>query len=239
MTETFTAERHPVRAALEAGQCDDAAFDGLYTGRVRDVSKHFWTPVAVAGRVSSLLSQLGASRVLDVGAGAGKFCNAAAPMSPQLTFVGVEQRGDLVATARSTTRLLGLANVCHVHANVTEVSWTGFDALYFYNPFGENLNLSDADCVDDAVELSSQRYMSEVAWAEHRLASLAVGTIVVTYHGFGGGVPASFDLIREESCGTDRLRVWMKSASRRLGCWHELHGGGVRRGRLFTFRARA
>jgi len=227
------APRHPIRRALEAGEYDDELFDELYSGRIRDASACFWTPVAVACRAATLLARLGASRVLDVGSGPGKFCIAGAAVRPKLTFTGIEQRADLVAAARTTSRRLGLDNASFELGEVTCMDWDAFDGFYFFNPFGENLHSPDEDHFDDAVELSGGRYLREIAWVEHRLATLVPGSIVATYHGFGGRVPASYDLVAEEPCGTNRLRIWVKSGAWRAGWWRELYGGGVQRGRFF------
>lgn len=43
-----------------------------------------------------------------------------------------------------------------------------------------------------------------------KLAKLAVGTRVVTYHGFGGDFPRGYRCERIEKSGTDRLEQWVK-----------------------------
>jgi predicted RNA methylase len=230
---------NPIRARLQSpsGRRDDRAFDAIYPRRIRRASRGFWSPLAVACRAAELFDRHGVRRVLDVGSGPGKFCLAAALISPAIAFTGVEHRPHLVAAARRAASDLQVTNATFVHANATEVAWDAFDGFYFYNPFGENLFGDDDDRFDRTVELSGDRYMLEVHWTERRLSRLAVGSVVATYHGFGGRVPAAFELAHEESCGTDRLRIWVKTEAGQPGpaFWRELHEGGVKRGRFFDF----
>lgn len=214
---------------------DDRAFDAHYGGRSDELGYHYWTSLGVATRVADLLLRRGARRVLDVGSGPGKFCLAAAASCPTLTFTGVEQRRELVTLASAAAESLALGNVEFVHGNVFDVDWTSYDALYFFNPFGENLYAHAADRFDDTVELSGARYIREIRRAETSLADLRAGVIVVTYHGFGGAIPGSFDLVEEEPFGIPDLRVWLKTAANNPGseCWRELGSRGVRRGRFF------
>jgi SAM-dependent methyltransferase len=214
---------------------DDGAFDAYYGGRADELGYHYWTPIGVATRVAHLLRRLGSRRVLDVGAGPGKFCVAAAATCPTMTFTGVEQREELVTLASAAARNLGLGNVELVHGDVFDVDWESYDALYFFNPFGENLYVHPGDRFDDKVELSGARFIREIRRAEAALEGLREGTILVTYHGFGGAIPGSFDLLKEEPFGIRALRVWIKTAryNPRSECWRELSLGGVRRGRFF------
>ncbi len=77
---------------MDLNRSDDALFDAMYPEAIRLVSRRFWTPIAVAQRAAELLRGAGARRILDVGAGLGKFVLAAARAAPELDFVGVEQR---------------------------------------------------------------------------------------------------------------------------------------------------
>jgi hypothetical protein len=48
------------------------------------------------------------------------------------------------------------------------------------------------------------------------------GTYLVTYNGFGGKVPDSFELLRAKPTGESLLRLWRKSRVRsRGGHWLE------------------
>jgi SAM-dependent methyltransferase len=193
----------------DPNRSDDALFDAMYPEEIQLVSRRFWTPVAVAQRAAELLRGAGARRVLDVGAGVGKFVLAAALAEPELDFVGVEQRPHLVEVARRARRTLGIANA-HFHiAEATTVSWRRFDAFYFFNSLAENL-FDEEDRLDDCVELTHERFAREVLRVECTLRRAPLGTLVATYHGLSGRIPACYDPEASEPAGTDRLRLWRK-----------------------------
>jgi predicted RNA methylase len=205
-----------LRSGLARGTIDDAAFDALYAEPIRSRSGSFWTPVAVATRAAELLAIHGARRIVDVGSGAGKFCLTAACVCPDLDFVGIEQRADLVAAACLAQACLCVDNVLFLQGDATIAPWAQFDGLYLYNPFGENLCEED-ERMDHAVELSTARYMTDVRRVAAALTTATVGTCVVTYHGFGGPIPLGFELVHAERAHTDWLRLWVKRRPRAIG----------------------
>ncbi len=101
---SFTRARQ-VRAELVAAilrrgrSVPDETFDEIYPEAIRRVSPAHWTPIRVAARVVELLALPPSAHVLDVGAGAGKFCIAVAAMSGARVR-GVEREPELVAVAR-------------------------------------------------------------------------------------------------------------------------------------------
>jgi hypothetical protein len=200
-------------ALPEVCPAEDILFDAVYPTTVQLISSRFWTPVAVAQRAASLLRAAGARRVLDVGAGVGKFVLVAASSVPELDFVGIEQRAYLVEMARSARLRLGIPNARFHVADVTAVPWDGFDAFYFYNPFAENLFV-ERNCIDDRVELTKQRFVRDVLCVEHALRTAPMGSLAVTYHGSSGRIPGCYDLLTSERSGTDWLRLWAKRRER-------------------------
>jgi predicted RNA methylase len=78
----------------------DGDFDVWLPEEAQVHSRRFWTPVGVALRVTRWLSEVGASSVLDVGSGAGKFCVVGA-LGSALRFVGIEHRAHLVDASRA------------------------------------------------------------------------------------------------------------------------------------------
>lgn len=187
----------------------DRDFDCIYPPTVREVSDVFWTPVAVAREAALWLTRGGRARVLDVGAGVGKFCLVGAAVAPETTFVGIEHRPHLVAIAREAARTCGLHNVLMVQGEMDVAPWRDFDAFYMFNPFDEN-NFSTGAQLDGSVELSTKRYLRDVRFTEQCLGQAAVGTRVVTYHGFGGVMPVEYRLEHEQPHGMDFLRFWIK-----------------------------
>ncbi len=196
----------------------------------------FWTPLAVARRAAALLAAHGARRVLDIGAGPGKFCLGAGAAEPSLSFTGVEHRPELVEVAASLAARWGLGNVHFEVGDATERAWELHDGLYFFNPFGENLFGDPSEYLDDTVELSCRRFQRDIERTEGLLVDAAVGTVVATYHGFGGRIPTSYELVQAERCGTNWLRMWVKreEGNPSQTGWRELYYGGIRRTRFFN-----
>lgn len=203
------AEVALLREDLHYGPVDDGVFDALYAAPLRARSQQYWTTTDVARQAAFLFARHNARRVLDIGSGPGKFCLVAACARPDLEFTGVEHRAHLVEAARAAARRLDLHNVRFFQADATDPAWFGFDGFYLNNPFAENLYSVD-DHFDDTVELSRRRFMDDVERVIRCLASVATGTCVVTYNGFGGPIPSTFELVHAERAGYDWLRLWVK-----------------------------
>jgi predicted RNA methylase len=173
----------------------DWAFDRFLPPSLGVVSERFWTPLAVATRVAAWFDDFGVETVVDIGAGAGKFCVATA-LASGCAFVGIEQRPRLVRTARHLARLFRVEDRVHfLHGAFGDDELPLADAYYLYDPFGEN-RFVRSEHLDEDVELSDDRYSREVKAFESFLAEARVGTLVVTYDGFGGEVPQSFEDVR-------------------------------------------
>jgi predicted RNA methylase len=207
----MVAQKALVTAALRRGSLvHDALFDRVYPLHVQRVSRQFWTPVDVAIAASRWLAEIGCLAPLDVGAGAGKFCIVAS-LSMGRAVTGLEHRADLVDVARSAAAAYGAQVEC-VHGSLESIDAAQFDALYFFNPFAENL-FDASDRLDDAVELSEARCFRDLATVERWLDTAPRGTCIVTYHGFGGRIPATYEIARTSRMGSDHLRLWVKRQS--------------------------
>jgi len=204
----MVAQKALVTDTLRRGDLvHDALFDRVYPLQVRRVSRHFWTPVDVAVAASRWLAEIGCRATLDVGAGAGKFCIVASLAMGQ-TVTGLEHRADLVDVARIAAAAYGAQVEC-VHGSLEAIDASRFDALYFFNPFAENL-FDASERLDDAVELSEKRCFRDLTTVERWLDAAREGTCIVTYHGFGGRIPATYELARTSRKGGDHLRLWVK-----------------------------
>jgi hypothetical protein len=191
---------------LRNGQpIDDEDFDWLYPADVAAHAALHWTPVEVAVRAARHLAPTSEARVLDVGCGPGKFCLVGA-LTTGACFTGVEQRRHLVAIAKRAALRLGLRNATFHHVNAFEVNWDGYDGFYLFNPFSEQLTGS----ADGEVSGSFAIYRYYTREAQRRLARVRPGTRVVTYHGFGGEMPTSFDLTAEIAFGDGALEFWVQ-----------------------------
>ncbi len=212
-----------IHSRLRAGQfVSDADFDCWLPAEQQTISDRFWTQVGVSIRVTRWLHERGIERVLDVGSGVGKFCVVGAMATP-MVFTGVEQRPYLVEAARTLAARFGVApRATFVTGRLEAVDFRDFDALYFYNPFGEN-RFPAADHLDDTVELDRKRFDRDIAEAEYLLERMPKGAHLATYNSYGGRVPDSFDLIHTKVAGHNLLRLWCKSARASAGgYWLEL-----------------
>lgn len=185
----------------------DGAFDCVYPSWAQEASARFWTPVRVALDAAILLKEAGAQAVLDVGSGVGKFA-VIAGLASGLDITGVEHRPYLVATARDAAQRYR-APVKFICNRIEHVDPQAYDAFYFFNPFGENL-VSPEERLDDEVALSRQRFARDVELVEQWLEEAPVGTSIVTYNGFGGRIPTSYELVRAQPTARHRVRLWTK-----------------------------
>ncbi len=208
------------RATSMGVAATDDEFDALLPPAERRASARYWTPVAVARRVAQLSEELGARRILDVGAGPGKFCVVGAACAPSLEFVGVEQRPHLIAIAERLAVNIGTGNATFRLGDATHVPWSGFDALYVFNSFAENV-FSTVDRFDDTVELSRVRYVADVLLVARKLAELPPGTVLLTYHGLGGPIPHGYKHLLVEPAGTGWLHVWRQEGGASEMFWLE------------------
>jgi SAM-dependent methyltransferase len=210
---TAHLKRRPRRQRVEISTTD-RAFDELVPEELRHLSQTHWTPVDVAIRATSLLSPGPHMRVLDVGSGVGKLC-AIGALSSAGTWCGIEQHESLVAAGRRLTRALGVADrTTFLQGDALAIDWSDFDALYFYNPFELPLFPDEIDGERHATEFRIQ-----VARVQDRLAALRGGTRVLTLHGFGGIMPASYDLLYQERLpvvGLDLVLWIQRSRIRRM-----------------------
>ena len=188
---------------------DERLFDRFLAYELRIVSCQYWTPLAVALRVAEWLNQLEVKTVVDIGSGAGKFCVAAA-LATECNFIGVEQRPRLVNAASELAEIFGVDHrVRFIQGTLSRGTVPQADAYYLYNPFGENLFGSE-DWLDQDVELGKERYEHDIACMESLLEQAPIGTYLIKYNGFGGLVPASYDVLHTDFCLPNMLRTWRK-----------------------------
>lgn len=197
--------------ALRSGRgVDDRAFDQFIPHDDRRVSADYWTPVRVATRAAQWLDYFGARSVADIGSGVGKFCVAAA-LGGSCQFIGIEHRARLVTAARELARTFEVEDrIDFVQSTLSDATWPRADAYYLYNPFGENLCQIEYQ-LDGHVELGVERYKREIAAAERFIEHAPRGTFLLTYNGFGGRVPDSYEEIAVDRDQPYELRMWRKT----------------------------
>jgi len=197
-------------ARLRSGEeVSDAEFDEVYTPEVKSISFLHWSPVAVARRAAILLAEAGATRVLDVGAGPGKFCVVGA-LATSVQFTGIEQRRNLVDVAMAAAIRFGVERAHFVHANIVDFDWDPFNGFYFYNPFQEQIEDDDIFAIDETLERSPELRRTYVASTIAKLVRAPIGSAVVTYCGFGGMMPSQYRRVHREEFQGARLALWVK-----------------------------
>ena len=195
-----------VTRQLRAGEIvSDESFDDVFPEAVRHVSEVHWTPVEVAFRAARLLAPTRSARLLDVGAGAGKFCLVAAAATGA-DVRGVERNPYLASVAREAARRMGVAIEVRDGSFESEDAST-FDGIYLFNPFTESL------CIPGAVaafERDARRARDDVKRAETFLRAARVGARVATFCGFGAPVPRRYVRVIREERGGGVLEIWTK-----------------------------
>jgi predicted RNA methylase len=201
---------HSLAVALRRGSCPtDRAFDRFLPEPLKLVASHYWTQLAVAKRAADWLDDLGVRTVVDIGSGAGKFCVAGA-LFGKCRFIGLEQYSSLVTSARVLADLFNVNDrVSFVHGSLGAVPTPVGDAYYFFNPFGEYRFGANYPLKADT-QFTNARYANDVAAAEDLLRRVQVGTCVLTYNGFGGRIPATYELVRVDVGCPGVLRMWRK-----------------------------
>jgi SAM-dependent methyltransferase len=189
------------------GVVADRVFDAVYNAEYQAASRRFWTPVRVARDAAYLFLQAGSRRVLDVGAGVGKFAIVAS-LATDLRVSGLEHRAHLVSEATCAASRYD-ASARFIHGALANAVPAEYDGIYLFNPFGENL-LRASNRLDATVSLGKGRYARDVERIERWLSAAPVGFAMVTYNGFGGRIPCSFELVESLQAYGCYLRLWHK-----------------------------
>lgn len=208
MTDPVLDVRH---ALIHRLPVSDVAFDALYPDELRPLSRDHWTPVAVALRAAEMLAPAANQRVLDVGSGVGKMCIVGALTFPA-SWYGIERDRSQMVAARQLARRMGISDsTFFLGGEFDSLEWGHFDGFYLFNP-------TDSALVDTAAAapfVSLAMAASAVRKIEQELARARPGTRVVTYHGFGGVMPPSFELDASETISGGKLQLWIQGRPRR------------------------
>jgi SAM-dependent methyltransferase len=189
----------------------DDVFDRYLPEELRPVSQQHWSTLRIAVRVARWAAEIHIGSILDIGSGAGKFCVAAA-LAGEARYVGLEYRPRLVEAARELARTFGVEDrVTFVEGAVGEVPFPEAEAYYAYNPFGEHL-VGAQERLDDDVEFSRERFGRDRDALEDFFAGRPPGTVVFTYNGFGGHLPATYREMRCDRTTFSVLRMMRKTA---------------------------
>ena len=182
-----------LRALATGAAVDDRDLDRLFPKEARGLARLHWTPVAVARAAAAFLTRRPGDRLLDVGAGAGKFSLVAA-LTTRAEITAIEHDGELAEIAAGLVKLHKVPRLRIVAGDAFAADWTRFQGLYFYNPFTGG---------------DEPAFVAAVAATTERLSGLAAGTRVALFHGFGGPMPK--DWRRVDADEIAHLTLWEKS----------------------------
>lgn len=196
------------KTTLEETFSTNNNFDELYPANIRNLSRLHWTPIEIAQRAGRFLAATPGARILDIGSGVGKFCLNAGHYHPDCNFYGVEQRRNLIGIANQVQQQLSIANVTFIHANFTQLDYSGFDHFYYYNSFYENL-IDESLYIDSNIDHSESLYDYYKDYLYKILKQRPQGTRLVTYQSSYERIPAAYRLV--ESDVDTLFNCWIKS----------------------------
>ncbi len=185
----------------------DEVFDSQFPVYVQQLSRIHWTPLNVASTAAKFLAPDPQSRIIDIGAGVGKFCIAGSCYSKG-AFTGIEQRKNFVTAGNKVIKTLGIERAQLIHGNFTELDLTSFTGIYFYNSFHENLVFSDA--LDNKVEVSTELFEQYSAHLLTQLNAMPIGTRLATFWLSITEIPGCYKL--QESHFNNLLKLWVKES---------------------------
>ena len=183
----------------------DSDFNQIFTKKAQVIADIHFTPIQVAKIAAAFLATKKGARVLDIGAGAGKFCMIGAACTEGY-FVGVEHRKSFYNQACRIAKQYQIGNVEFIHANITDIRFTDFDAFYIFNPFYENI--SKVGKIDNRVELKPEFYLNYSEYVRNQLSLMPMGTKLVTYFSFLKEIPENYEL--QEAMYDYKLKFWKK-----------------------------
>ena len=191
---------------IESPIRSDYEFNQLYPESIHALARKHWTPLLVAKKAAEFLAAEKNVRILDIGSGVGKFCLGAALHRPNASYVGVEQRKELINHAEATRQLLQLENVSFIHGNFTQVDFTRFNHFYFFNSFYENLNGTEK--IDERMEYSTALFDYYNRFLLKQLEKKPAGTRLATFHSVENEIPKEY-LVVGSAIG-NLLKFWIK-----------------------------
>lgn len=183
----------------------DVGFNNLLPDYLKFAARLYFTPIEVAKQAAEWLTENNEKRILDIGAGVGKFCIAAAN-HVDCHFYGVEYRKSLVQVGKHIAKHFELNNVTLLNANILNIDFSDYDGFYLFNPFYENLEKTKR--LNDEVKLKAELYQVFLKYTDDQLDKAKAGTKLVTYHGNNFEVPNSYVKIKDAFNGD--LKLWVK-----------------------------
>ncbi len=183
----------------------DLVFDKIYPKSYQEHSARHFTPVKIAIKAANLLVDKPTDKILDIGSGVGKFCCVGASVK-QAHFYGIEKRKTLINLSNKIKRTYKLKNAHFIYGDFTELDFSKYDGIYFFNSFHEHF---DETCVlDNTSKVSIKAYKKYHNDLVLKLNECKAGTRLVTFHTFKNKIPKTFDFIDMNETGL--LKFYIK-----------------------------
>lgn len=186
----------------------DKEFDAIFPVEMRELSERHWTSVFVAKIAADYFCNRKPVKVLDIGSGAGKFCFVGATLHPSSEFHGIDIRQNFVDIANALKQEHKIPNVSFVQQDVLQMDFSGYDGIYFFNSFQENIDFSSA--IDSSSKVSVEMYIAHTNHIFNELNKVPIGTKLVTYYSEDFYVPGSFKLLSTHING--ELKFYLKES---------------------------
>ncbi len=182
----------------------DDAFDSLFPVQIRQLSGVHWSPLEVVRVASAFLAPDANARVIDIGAGVGKFCIAGSYFT-QGQFTGIEIQKKLMIAGNKVISELNVTGAKLVHADFKDCDISPYNGIYFYNSFYENLIADEALQEASGNDLRYENYMDIF---REKLTAMPHGTRLATYWLSAPEVPGCYLL--QSTHFSDHLKLWTK-----------------------------
>ncbi len=182
---------------------EDHNFDLIYPIDLRKISTLHFTPVEIAKTAAKLLNSNVKSQILDIGAGAGKFCTIGSACTKGF-YTGVEENERMVQVANKIIKKHNLFSVKMIHSNIVFLPFSEFTSFYFFNSFGKLLDRANFQ----NLEQNKILYTKYTSYVKLSLDSMPVGTRLVTYFSDGKEIPDSYAL--KQSLHDHKLKLWIR-----------------------------
>ncbi|WP_374073491.1 methyltransferase domain-containing protein [Bdellovibrio bacteriovorus] len=190
---------------------DDNEFDQILPPLFRFLSPVHWTSIKVAQTLAEWLQPYKGKKFIDLGSGVGKLCILLRLLT-DLEIYGVEQRRNLVAISDEIVSVNNLDRVKFSNGNLIDLNWADYDIYYLYNPFQEHVSALNAFLIDSNIKMSTDHYRQYIAKVSEELKKAKEGTVLITYHGYGGSTNKFWKLIHSQFIEGGFLCMWIKDS---------------------------
>ncbi len=187
-------------------EVNDEDFDLLFPEQMREAAAFHFTPVEIAKVAANFLVEKQGIKVLDIGAGAGKFCLIAAALTKG-HFTGIEQRAKLVEVAQDLAKQYKLTNTNFLHGNIASLNFADFNAFYIFNPFMEHRTPNES--LDTDLKTDRELYFLYSDFVKGQLERMPSGTRLVTYFSHGDEIPDNY--VKVGGNEDAKLRFWLST----------------------------